>query len=449
MQATPWQGTVIWDSDEHVFKCWYMGIDAEEAGTHQQPRVGYAVSSDGIAWEKPSLGLCDYKGSRDNNMLVDNTPRRTNGPCLKDPGDDDPARRYKLFLLDANWDKEIWNSPDGIRFSREGRASLRSARTPEGDMRWLPDPEAWFDVHQVLYDPQDPDPQRRYKCYGQMSGPRASERGGWTSRKGGMAYGPDPWTWTRSAHNPIIDPDDGDEFQIHFISVFPWKGYYFMLYEFAWLEPLQNSYAGDVRLAVSRDGEVFRRVNPHEPVLRRGARDAWDSGFLVTSSDVVIYGDELRLYYSGQAETWTKWPLGDRVAKKEGWPSSAGSIYPSQMGLATLPLDGFTSLESLDHEMPAVVTTIPAEPSDEAVQLRLSVSQTLPGRSWIDAAVLGPSGEELPSYGRADCRHVHTDGPDQLARWSDVDTLPTGADRIQIRFWIYGQAKLHAASFAS
>ena len=110
MQATPWQGTVIWDSDEHVFKCWYMGIDAEEAGI-QQPRVGYAVSSDGIAWEKPSLGVCDYKGSRDNNMLVDNTPRRTNGACLKDPGDDDPARRYKLFLPDANWDKEIWNSP--------------------------------------------------------------------------------------------------------------------------------------------------------------------------------------------------------------------------------------------------------------------------------------------------------------------------------------------------
>ena len=167
-----------------------------------------------------------------------------------------------------------------------------------------------------------------------------------------MAYGPDPWTWTRSTHNPISDPEDGEEFQIHFISVFPWKGYYVMLYEFGWIEPLLDSYVGDVRLAVSRDGETLRRVNAHEPMIRRGGKHEWDSGFIVTSSDVVVYGSELRLYFSGQAETWTMWSLGDRVAKKVGWPQSVGSIYPAQMGLATLPLDGFTGLESRDREMP-------------------------------------------------------------------------------------------------
>ena len=29
-----------------------------------------------------------------------------------------------------------------------------------------------------------------------------------------------------------------------------------MLYEFGWIEPLLGSHVGDVRLAVSRDGEV-------------------------------------------------------------------------------------------------------------------------------------------------------------------------------------------------
>ena len=28
MQASPWQGTVLWDAEDRVFKCWYMGIDA-------------------------------------------------------------------------------------------------------------------------------------------------------------------------------------------------------------------------------------------------------------------------------------------------------------------------------------------------------------------------------------------------------------------------------------
>ena len=446
MQASPWQGTVLWDAEEGVFKCWYMGIDAEEAGT-QQPRTGYATSEDGIAWERPDLGICEYKGSRANNLLVDNTPRRTNGPCLKDVADPNPARRYKLFLPDENENKEIWNSPDGIHFTREGKPCLTSARTPDGAYRWLPDPEAWFDIHQVLYDPQDPDPQRRYKCYGQISAPKSPDRGGWTSRKGGMAYGPDPWTWIRSTHNPIIDPDDGEEFQIHFISVFPWKGYYFMLYEFGWIEPLLDSYVGDVRLAVSRDGETFRRVNAHEPVIRRGGKHEWDSGFIVTSSDVVVYGSELRLYYSGQAETWTMWPLGDRVPQKVGWPQSVGSIYPAQMGLATLPLDGFTGLESRDHEMPAIVTTIPIEPSDTVVELSASVSRTLAGRSWIDVAVLGSNGEEIEGFGRANCHHLSTDGTDRPVRWADSVHLPSVAEPMQLRFWIYGQAQLHGFAF--
>ena len=71
---------------------------------------------------------------------------------------------------------------------------------------WLaaspPDPLAWFDAHQLLYDRQDPNPDRRYKAYGQMS----ARRGGWSIRKGALFYGPDPWTWTHSQQNPIIDP---------------------------------------------------------------------------------------------------------------------------------------------------------------------------------------------------------------------------------------------------
>ena len=165
MQASPWQGTVLWDAEDGVFKCWYMGLDAEEAGI-QRPRTGYATSVDGIAWVHPDLGICEYKGSRENNLLVDNMPRRTNGPCLKDVADPNPDRRYKLFLPDEDENKEIWNSPDGIHFTREGKLCLTSARTPEGAYRWLPDPEAWFDVHQVLFDLQDRDPQGRYKCYG-------------------------------------------------------------------------------------------------------------------------------------------------------------------------------------------------------------------------------------------------------------------------------------------
>lgn len=37
----------------------------------QKIRICYAESSDGINWHKPALGICEFNGSRDNNILLD------------------------------------------------------------------------------------------------------------------------------------------------------------------------------------------------------------------------------------------------------------------------------------------------------------------------------------------------------------------------------------------
>jgi hypothetical protein len=35
------------------------------------PRICYATSSDGISWTKPSLGIVDYGGNTNNNIVLD------------------------------------------------------------------------------------------------------------------------------------------------------------------------------------------------------------------------------------------------------------------------------------------------------------------------------------------------------------------------------------------
>lgn len=56
----------------------------------------YAVSDDGIHWEKPSLGLVTFNGSKDNN-LVDFPAEQTAAlTVLYEPDDPDPQRRYKM-----------------------------------------------------------------------------------------------------------------------------------------------------------------------------------------------------------------------------------------------------------------------------------------------------------------------------------------------------------------
>lgn len=82
-------GTVIYDREEKIFKMWY-GIPIP--GAHEF-RGAYAVSADGINWEKPELGLVEYEGSLKNNLISTNGF----GEVIKDPRDPDPSRRYKMM----------------------------------------------------------------------------------------------------------------------------------------------------------------------------------------------------------------------------------------------------------------------------------------------------------------------------------------------------------------
>ena len=95
-------GTVIKIGDQ--YRMWYTGWDEDK-----QRQVCYAISTDGINWEKPKLGLVNYRGNTQNNLVQ----------------------------LDGSGSKE------GV--GTYGNGSMRGA-------------SAW-----VLYEPEDPNPERRFK----------------------------------------------------------------------------------------------------------------------------------------------------------------------------------------------------------------------------------------------------------------------------------------------
>jgi len=91
-------------------------------------RVCYAESRDGLHWEKPNLGLCEYNGSTDNNILLDamtddwHNPKSHGGSLfvMKDPNPSCPAEElykavYGVSLNGRNALKYV-ASPDGIHF---------------------------------------------------------------------------------------------------------------------------------------------------------------------------------------------------------------------------------------------------------------------------------------------------------------------------------------------
>lgn len=65
-------GTVMKTGD--TFRMWYLGMVEKEIKAGQAPGwwrpMCYAESKDGVKWTKPALGLVDYNGSKQNNICL-------------------------------------------------------------------------------------------------------------------------------------------------------------------------------------------------------------------------------------------------------------------------------------------------------------------------------------------------------------------------------------------
>lgn len=56
----------------------------------------YAESSDGVAWDKPDLGLVEFLGSKNNNIVL-NTNSDPNRGVFLDVHETNASRRFKMF----------------------------------------------------------------------------------------------------------------------------------------------------------------------------------------------------------------------------------------------------------------------------------------------------------------------------------------------------------------
>jgi hypothetical protein len=125
----PWEGngcgyyTVLQDERARVYRMYYH---AWQIPTGLEPggrlTIAYRESQDGIAWTRPNLGLCEFQGKKDNNILMDKMP--DGGECHDfSPFIDanpaaPPEARYKATGAGMKTAKGVWafQSPDGIHW---------------------------------------------------------------------------------------------------------------------------------------------------------------------------------------------------------------------------------------------------------------------------------------------------------------------------------------------
>ncbi len=122
-KTDPWEGPrlgpvrVLRDEGEGLWRMWY------ESGV----ALHVAVSTDGVSWEKPALGVFPVGEHADTNVsaFADGTAIQRAGAVFHDPADPDPARRYKLIDYRPNY--YLSYSPDGITW-RTAPARMEDGR---------------------------------------------------------------------------------------------------------------------------------------------------------------------------------------------------------------------------------------------------------------------------------------------------------------------------------
>lgn len=159
----PWEGntsayyTIFRDGD--LFRMYYRGSHYDvptKKATHPEVTC-YAESKDGIHWTKPNLGLFEFAGSKDNNIVWDGIGTH----CFTAFKDQNPScppdARYKAISRGRPQAKKglyVFKSADGIRWSLIQQAPVITdgAFDSQNLAFWDPHAKVYREYHRTFVD---------------------------------------------------------------------------------------------------------------------------------------------------------------------------------------------------------------------------------------------------------------------------------------------------------
>lgn len=326
-------GTVLFD--EGKFRMWYSTFWGER---WDFGGIAYAESDDGILWEKPSLGLVEFQGNKDNNLIfAERISRAVFQPnVIKTSGQMNARAQYQMLYWDSpSFDKKTHGvsvafSNDGIHWQKYKKNPVwstpldRSMHQGEGGAD---------DVICASYDPLT----KKYRAFRRVfpNEPlvyRGSEddyfKAGDYLRIIAAAESEDFINWKN--YKVILKPDQQDRADTQFYGMggFNYFGTYIGMLWLYHTDPEDDTI--DVQLATSRDAANWERVSNRETFLPLGQAGSFDEKMIYTGNEPLIVGNEIWIYYGGHNT-------------KHNEPQKETSL--SGIGLAKLRLDGFVSLQ--------------------------------------------------------------------------------------------------------
>jgi len=388
--AAPYSDGVWYDPKDRLFKMWYMG--------GYRACTCYAVSQDGIKWEKPRLDV--QKGTN-----VVSTGDRDSAIVWLDHEEADPKRRFKLFRAHREapdgkvaWFFQIHVSEDGIHW---GDIVARSgAIYPRSSIFRNPFRKVWE------YGIRKDSITQVGRCRRYLECADAIKGADWAAAERNWWIGADTQDVKRddTKFQPQLTNLDGVAYESVILGLFSiWRG----------TAPAETGRPelNDVCLGFSRDGFRFARPDRRPFLPMSETKGDWNWGNVQSAgSGCLVVGDKLHFYCSGRSGTPENREAG-------------GST-----GLATLRRDGFASLEAGDME--GSITTRPLKFSGKRLFVNMNAKE-----GELRVEVLNEEQKPTPYFAKIDCIPVSGDSTKQALGWKATHDLTSLAGKtVRFRF---------------
>ena len=388
---------VIYDNEDDVFKMWYgVGKKLSEARGDQSDGLAYAVSKDGLNWEKPILNLFEDSGSTANNLVFPFFRWGAGTSVMKDPIETDPAKRYKMLFMFQSGDMIFAGivQPICVAYSADGihwdiPKNWVNPVIPQGSDTHL---VAYWDakIHRYVVYLRGR-PNIRIICMAE-----SHDFVDWTPRK--VIVAPDELDPLQSRELYGMSSMAYRDFRIGFLSVFHTLHEQWIAQNQIedWMPNWMNQM--DIQLTYSKDGRTWHRAGNREPILHCGLKYCYDSGNVYPSHAPFIHNDQIWLYHAGSNEL-------------HGEPPRHGEQSRRGINLAKIDRDRLVGLRAKTQ---GVVTTTPLSINPD----KLFINADASGGS-LEAEIVDPFDRVLPGYSRENCVPLVANETTHKVKWKN------------------------------
>jgi len=420
---------------EGVYKMWYFSA-AKGAGSN----LCYATSTDGLRWDRPSLGVVEFRGSRDNNIVLAGA---SEGAVFLDPVAP-PHQRFKTLSAAGGGRKSplgttdkgtlvLLASPDGIHWNQEVEVLPFHSDT-QNNLFW----DQRLGKYVAYLRGWNP-----LRCVVRCEIPREQIFQTWPyqpSDRPRYLWSIFPWgkNWppALSTELPTVlacdekDPPNTDVYTPN-VRPYPYADSVYLGFPSIFrhtaapgTEKIPVEGLLEVQLAVSRDGIRFDRLD-RRPYIGLGFSGELDSHCIYCGLGMIRRGNQLYQYYVGYSSEHSKWP-------------PAGSAIM----LAVQRLDGFVSANAPPEggELTTPLLTF------QGSRLELNIDTSATGLAQVE--LQAPDGLPIPGFELRNSDPVVCNDVARPIAWrGNVDLSRLRGSPLRLRIRLHN-ARLFAFQFA-